>query len=167
LHGIKDLGISAEITERPSKKENGFSCFLDTSFYEISVKGKKLVGSAQKRWRNLFLQHGSIIISPSHVQFASLLRFNNEEERTGFIKLHKEKSTSIEDEAKKMPDTAEIISAIKKGFEEKIGIKLFEGELTEFEKKEAQRLLKEKYANDNWSLHRETSQSTIPLSLEV
>ncbi|MFZ3065024.1 MAG: lipoate--protein ligase family protein [Nitrospirota bacterium] len=156
LHGIKNLGISGEITERPSKKENGFSCFLDTSFYEISVKGKKLIGSAQKRWKNLFLQHGSIIISPSHIQLASLLRFNKEEERTSFVNLHKEKSTSIEEETKTSSDIIEIKSAIKKGFEEKTGIKLFEAELTDFEKTEAQRLLKEKYENDNWNLKRET-----------
>lgn len=156
LHGIKDLGISGEITESPSKKGDGFSCFLDTSFYEISVKGKKLIGSAQKRWRTLFLQHGSIIISPSHTQLASLLRFNKEEERTGFINLHKEKSTSIEEETKKSSDIIEIKSAIKKGFEEKTGIKLFEEELTDFEKTEAQRLFKEKYGNDNWNLKRET-----------
>ena len=162
LQGLKNIGVSGEITEMPSRKRGGFSCFLDTSFYEVSVKGKKLIGSAQKRWRNLFLQHGSVVISPSYIQLAGLLRFNNEEERTGFIKLHKEKSTSIEDEAKKMPDTAEIISAIKKGFEEKTGIKLFEAELTDFEKNEAQRLLKEKYGNDDWNLNRETSQSRTP-----
>ena len=157
LHGIKNLGISGEITERPSRKGNGFSCFLDTSFYEISVKGKKLIGSAQKRWKNLFLQHGSIIMSPSHTQLASLLRFNKEEERTSFIKLHKEKSTSIEEETKTSSDIIEIKSVIKKGFEEKTGIKLFEDELTDFEKTEAQRLFKEKYGNDNWNLKRETS----------
>jgi len=102
LQGLKNIGVSGEITEMPSRKRGGFSCFLDTSFYEVSVKGKKLIGSAQKRWRNLFLQHGSVVISPSYIQLAGLLRFNNEEERTGFIKLHKEKSTSIEDEAKKI-----------------------------------------------------------------
>ncbi len=159
LHGINDLGISAEITERPSIKENGFSCFLDTSFYEISVKGKKLIGSAQKRWKNLFLQHGSLIISPSYIQLAGLLRFNNHEDRTRFINLHNEKSTSIEEETKRGSDIFEIKSSIKKGFEEKIGIKLFEGELTDFEKEEAERLLKEKYGNENWNLYRETPKS--------
>lgn len=154
LHGIKNLGISGEIAERPSRKGNGFSCFLDTSFYEISVKGKKLIGSAQKRWRNLFLQHGSIIISPSHTQLAGILRFNNNEERTRFLNLHKEKSTSIEEERKSSSDIIEIRSAIKQGFEEKTGIKLFEDELTDFEKTEAQWLFKEKYGNDKWNLKR-------------
>ena len=167
LHGLKNLGISSEITERPSTKENGFSCFLDTSFYEISVKGKKLIGSAQKRWRNHFLQHGSVIVSPSYIQLASLLRFNNHEQRTKFINLHKEKSTSIEDEAKKMSGTAGIISAIKKGFEQGIGIRLIEAELTDFEKKETQRLLKDKYGKEDWNLYRETSKREIPLSLDV
>ncbi len=154
LQGLKNMGISGEIAESPSKKRSWFSCFLNTSFYEISAKGKKLIGSAQKRWRNHFLQHGSIIISPSYTQLADFLRFNSDEERARFINLHKEKSTSIENEAKKMPDMTEIISAIKKGFEESIGIKFFEEELTYFEKRETQRLLNERYENDNWNIIR-------------
>ncbi len=157
LHGIKNLGISAEITDKPSKKENGFSCFLDTSFYEISVKDKKLIGSAQKRWRNLFLQHGSIIISPAYIQLAGLLKFNNEVERMGFINLHEKKSTSIEEETKMGSDIFEIKSSIKKGFEEKTGIRLIEDRLTVFEEKEAERLLKEKYGKESWNLYRETA----------
>lgn len=35
-------------------------CFRTTSYGEIVFKGKKLIGSAQKRWRNGFLQQGSI-----------------------------------------------------------------------------------------------------------
>lgn len=35
-------------------------CFRTTSYGEIVFKGKKLIGSAQKRWRDGFLQQGSI-----------------------------------------------------------------------------------------------------------
>jgi len=35
-------------------------CFKSTSYGELSCKGKKLVGSAQKRWKNGFLQQGSL-----------------------------------------------------------------------------------------------------------
>jgi lipoate-protein ligase A len=35
-------------------------CFKSTSYGELSWEGKKLVGSAQKRWREGFLQQGSL-----------------------------------------------------------------------------------------------------------
>ncbi|MBI3353790.1 MAG: lipoate--protein ligase family protein [Nitrospirae bacterium] len=67
LLGLKNMGISAEIAEDRAKELHRFSCFLNTSFYEITVKGKKLIGSAQKRWKDIFLQHGSIIISSPYL----------------------------------------------------------------------------------------------------
>jgi lipoate-protein ligase A len=41
-------------------------CFKSTSFGEISFNGKKLIGSAQKRWNDGFLQQGSIPYSIDH-----------------------------------------------------------------------------------------------------
>jgi lipoate-protein ligase A len=38
------------------------SCFSSPSWYEIVVDGKKIIGSAQRRLSNAFLQHGSILI---------------------------------------------------------------------------------------------------------
>lgn len=37
-------------------------CFLSTSRFEITVGGRKLVGSAQRRLKRAFLQHGSILL---------------------------------------------------------------------------------------------------------
>ncbi len=38
-------------------------CFLSTSRYELMVAGRKIVGSAQRRVRRSFLQHGSMPIT--------------------------------------------------------------------------------------------------------
>jgi lipoate-protein ligase A len=35
-------------------------CFKSTSYGELSCMGKKLIGSAQKRWKECFLQQGSL-----------------------------------------------------------------------------------------------------------
>jgi lipoate-protein ligase A len=46
--------------------QNGGSdppCFLSTSRYELTVRGRKIVGSAQRRLKRSFLQHGSMPIS--------------------------------------------------------------------------------------------------------
>lgn len=39
------------------------ACFFAPSRYEITVEGKKLVGSAQRRFKTAFLQHGSILFA--------------------------------------------------------------------------------------------------------
>jgi lipoate-protein ligase A len=69
LAGLRNLGINAEMVSRGgshaslvNKADKDPSCFSSPSWYEIVVNGKKLVGSAQRRLSNAFLQHGSILI---------------------------------------------------------------------------------------------------------
>lgn len=69
LAGLKNLGIAAEMVSRGGrhtplveKKPKDPACFSSPSWYEILVNGKKIIGSAQRRMRGTFLQHGSILI---------------------------------------------------------------------------------------------------------
>lgn len=69
LNGLAHLGIRAEMVSRSNrhaalvkKDPQDPSCFSSPSWYEILVKGKKIVGSAQRRMPGAFLQHGSILI---------------------------------------------------------------------------------------------------------
>jgi lipoate-protein ligase A len=70
LAGLRNLGIPAEIVSRSGqhaalvdKDDKNPACFSSPSWHEIVVHGKKIVGSAQRRLSNAFLQHGSILIS--------------------------------------------------------------------------------------------------------
>jgi lipoate-protein ligase A len=151
LLGLKNMGISAEIAEDRAKELHRFSCFLNTSFYEITVKGKKLIGSAQKRWKDIFLQHGSIIISSPYSLLSDLINFKDQEEKRDFLRLHAEKGTSISEELKRNASEGEIIDAIKKGLEDGIGIRLKKDRLTKEEKIDAHRLFTEKYNTRRWN----------------
>jgi len=69
LAGLQNLGISAEMVSRGGRhaarvemKPKDPACFSSPSWYEILVNGKKIIGSAQRRMRGAFLQHGSILI---------------------------------------------------------------------------------------------------------
>lgn len=69
LAGLARLGVPAEMVSR-SGKYSGMvnrdpkepACFSTPSWYEILVRGRKIVGSAQRRLAGAFLQHGSILI---------------------------------------------------------------------------------------------------------
>lgn len=66
--GLSRLGVPAEVEEKDPRTalrpdnfvKSPIPCFTSTSHYEITVAGKKILGSAQKRTKTAFLQHGSI-----------------------------------------------------------------------------------------------------------
>lgn len=65
--GLERLDITVERSDRttgPTRHGVGSPlCFAATSRNEMTVEGKKVVGSAQRRWSTAFLQHGSILLS--------------------------------------------------------------------------------------------------------
>jgi len=65
LAGLKTLGVAAEaprLHAPDSTGRHGPFCFDRISGDEITVGGKKLIGSAQRRWAGHFIQHGSLIL---------------------------------------------------------------------------------------------------------
>ena len=49
-------------------------CFASTSKWEVTYRGRKLAGSAQRRIRGAILQHGSILTGPRHLLLGGFLR---------------------------------------------------------------------------------------------
>ncbi|MCP4572475.1 MAG: lipoate--protein ligase family protein [bacterium] len=71
---LRELGAAAEISDGESRDEaRGNLCFRSAGRYEISVDGRKLVGSAQRRTGGCFLQHGSILAGPGHLDLPHFL----------------------------------------------------------------------------------------------
>jgi lipoate-protein ligase A len=73
--GLGALGLAPEVHVRESPRiRHGFGsplCFDATSRSEIRINGKKVIGSAQRRWNDAFLQHGSIILAPPPPDWAT------------------------------------------------------------------------------------------------
>ena len=57
------------------------ACFSASNHWEISVKGKKLAGSAQRRLNGAFLQHGSILLDKDYELANNVLRYSSETEK--------------------------------------------------------------------------------------
>ncbi len=59
------------------RKTASIPCFASSARYEIEAQGKKLVGSAQRRFsggeRDVVLQHGSILCGPAHLTLPGYL----------------------------------------------------------------------------------------------
>lgn len=138
LAGLKHIGVSAELyvpnRGKPSLRQNSF-CMESLSWYEIAVSGKKLIGSAQKRWVHFFLQHGSLPLE--HGPF---------EER-----FHTGRFLALCDLLPQAPLVPDIKEAIRRGFETAFRIRLQEQTLTAEENERVDRLLVEKYGNRAWN----------------
>jgi lipoate-protein ligase A len=74
---LTDLGIPADISTGESREAaRGLVCFRSAGRHEISVGGRKIIGSAQRRTGGVFLQHGSILAGPRHLELPSFLQRN-------------------------------------------------------------------------------------------
>ena len=76
--GFNRIGVQAILAPDTRKPQaNGDSdppCFVSTSRYELMVDGRKIAGSAQRRIRRSFLQHGSLPITLNREVLAKATR---------------------------------------------------------------------------------------------
>jgi len=82
--GYNRLGVPAVLapeTRKAALLENDGDppCFLSTSRYELMVAGRKIAGSAQRRVRGSFLQHGSLPITCDRTALANATRLSTVE----------------------------------------------------------------------------------------
>jgi lipoate-protein ligase A len=74
LDFLRGLGIEADISEGESRDQmRGLVCFRSAGRHEVSVAGRKVIGSAQRRSGGVFLQHGSILAGPRHLDLPTYL----------------------------------------------------------------------------------------------
>lgn len=90
-------------------------CFNSAIKYEINHKGKKLVGSAQRKFGDIVLQHGSILIGSYHKEIVNYLNISGEE-RVKMLREIEAKTTCLNDIAQKKISFNETAEAVFNGF---------------------------------------------------
>lgn len=63
IAGFENADIDVEVNRGESEQPYGANCFDSTSIYEITVKGRKVLGSAQTFMQDRFMQQGSILVN--------------------------------------------------------------------------------------------------------
>jgi lipoate-protein ligase A len=144
LAAFKLLGLepSAHTGRRPSAERSPL-CFASPSYGEVTLRGKKVVGSAQRRWPDGFLQQGSLPREVDRARTARVFRLSGEEAPPAGL-------------CEVVPDvTPEALKdALRLGFEEVLGQALLPAPPTEEELKRARALEREKYLSPGWTLRR-------------
>ena len=77
------------------KQPQGSLCFASTAKSEVKFGGKKLIGSAQRKLKNIILQHGSILCGTYHQKLPEYLNYSDKEVSNLKTELA-EKTTEIE-----------------------------------------------------------------------
>jgi len=140
VESLTALGLRAALADRRSDEspyQKSESCFMTSTPYEVHVCGKKICGSAQKRGKSSFLQHGSILVDVDVALMQRLMGKGLFGPDT-FTTLRREGYEGSVDS---------VIEIMEEKFPYFVESSLIETTLTDEEIKERDRLLNETYRN--------------------
>jgi lipoyl(octanoyl) transferase len=140
--GLRALGAPAEIVAvTNSEGPTPAFCFARTGRYEIEICGKKVVGSAQRRQGDGFLQHGSLMLGVDQPRLRAVFPTTVDPLAT---------MTTLEATTGRRPSWEECADVLRAAFEAEHGITLEPGGLDPAEIEDVERLVRERYATAAW-----------------
>jgi len=163
LYAAHELGLPVEIKEEVGHATSvtypNPVCFEVPSTYEITVDGKKLIGSAQARKKEGVLQHGSLPLTGNLTRICDALIFEDEAARQAAKERLLIRATTISTVLNAGVESAlgveisweRAAQALIRGFEAQLGIQFERGEMSASEIQRAEELVKEKYAHPSWT----------------
>ena len=153
VRGLERLGVPNLTADRRSSPPppggagggSGPVCFEVPSDYEITVGGRKLVGSAQMRSRGVVLQHGTLPLYGDITRICALLAA-----RPDPIQVHA-RALTVTDALGRTVTWDLAAGALAAGFAETLNLQFEAGALTAEERAWAVELQSEKYATAEWT----------------
>ncbi len=153
VSGLRRLGIAAELADKrcgdhPHRLKA--SCFSAPSHFELLVDRKKICGSAQVRSRDVFLQHGSLLMTFDPVKTYEVLLPHMAPKEDQIMRLQGA-VTSVKEHMACDPGSMhrKTCSALKQAFAAHFGVTLRDGELTPEEEELKARLLQTRYRQES------------------
>ena len=151
---LEILSLPAEAQENPDVAPDadpqGPVCFEVPSNYEITVDGKKLVGSAQARRKVGVLQHGTLPLHGDLTRITQALAFPSEEKRERAAERLLQRATTVEKVLNRIVLWEAAADAMAQAFEQTLNLDLVLDELTPGELARAEELVETRYANPEW-----------------
>ena len=156
VRGLRLLGADAVAAEHRVSPPVGktAACFDSPSHYEVTVAGRKIVGSAQMRRQGVVLQHGSLLLEVDAQRMFDLLCVPSEALRRQLAAEFRGQVVSLHEALGREVTFEEAAVAVATGFEAAFGIRLAPDALSVEEQDVAGRLRAEKYATDTWNFLR-------------
>ncbi len=161
--GLRAAGLAVDLARvrgsRPGGEERAHAlpggalqtrhpCFSAAGRYEITARGRKLVGSAQCRSRGWLMQHGSILLGPEHLNLPRYLVGVDPESEIEKLRAATIDCSSL---LGRPFGPEELLGPLTEGFARTLEIELAPGVLSREERESAQRLRTEQYATRAWT----------------
>src|SRR5687768_3895042 len=153
LLGVKNLSLPVEMKEGKTDRNSTPNpvCFEVPSAYEITVAGKKLIGSAQTRKKEGVLQHGSLPLTGDLARICQVLVFENETARAHASTRLLARAATIESALGRAISWDTAAQAFIQAFEAQLGLSFEKGDLSKSEARRTDELVKEKYSHPSWT----------------
>ena len=156
IAGLAVLGLTVD---SPQKAESAYGsgpiCFETPAHYEITVRGRKLIGSAQVRRKPALLQHGSLPLRGDMGQICDVLHYVDEAQRAA-ARVHVRQQAVHLCEALNTDTVSRelIMAALADGIAATFQVSLNIAELTPAEETLAQTLMADVYGSAEWTCRR-------------
>ncbi len=136
LRGLRAYGVPVTLEKsQPNfpalyRESSSVPCFSSSARYEIVYEGKKLVGSAQRRYgsgkETVVLQHGSILCGQAHLRLTDYLSLPSEEMRQEIMANLTSRTASLGEITGTPVDLLSLSNCVKEGFEDEWGIEFLD-----------------------------------------
>lgn len=155
VQALQQMELDVQTKELDPNKQTqlaaGPVCFEVPSNYEITVNGKKLVGSAQARKKEGILQHGTLPLTGDLARITQGLVFDSEAQRTAAAQKLLERATTVASVLGKEISWQAAADAFVLGFQSALNLSFRQSPLTPQEQDRARQLVQEKYGHPDWT----------------
>jgi lipoate-protein ligase A len=126
------------------------ACFDQPATYEVTVRGRKLIGSAQARQHDALLQHGSLLVHADAARWTQVLRLPPTLTPDALA----QRMIGLDEVLGTVPPFDTLVDALVAGFEATCGVTLVPGTLTAEETQHAAELVTDHFGNAAWTERR-------------
>lgn len=157
LRALAHLGIAAQAEPQAAGQADyaaGPVCFVAPSHFEITVAGRKVIGSAQLRRRGVMLQHGTIPLAGDVARICDVLQRDPGRERQRHKREVRQRAATLAEIRPQAPAWLEVAQALERGFTEAFELEFLHGELSPAEAARAAVLKSERFNNPSYTLKR-------------
>ncbi len=154
LRALQQLGLAAQSEHQGAglnSQTSGPVCFDMPSHYEITVKKRKLIGSAQLRRKGGILQHGAIPLGGDIARICDALNFDSPQARRLQRQKLRRRAATLADALDDPPAWDAVALAVERGFCQAFDLEMARGRLSDRELRRRDALLDERFANPAWT----------------
>lgn len=149
---LETLGLPVEVHQgkNPLAHQQPV-CFENPSDFEITVGGKKIIGSAQARKKEGILQHGSLPLSGDLTRITEVLRYSSPGERQEAAAALLGRAQTVSSVLGQEVSWDQAAKAFVDAFQSALHLELVQEELTSREQAAARQLVTSRYGSPAWT----------------